>query len=124
MKKASNFWRGLLAITLSLTLALGSMTGVVDAFRGVIDQALGTVSTVIEAGDKYVSDYKSSDELVAAHEALGERMSEEGSVLLKNENNALPLAADKLKVTIFGMGATPSRAVSWAPPLPASASTW
>ena len=104
MKKTSNLWRGLLAITLSLTLFLSVMTGVANSWRSAIDGIFGTASTIVEAGDKYVSVYKTSDELVAAHKELGERMSEEGSVLLKNENNALPLASDKLKVTLFGMG--------------------
>ena len=104
MKKATNFWRGLLAITLSLTLLLSVMTGVADSWRSAIDGIFGTASIKIETGDKYVSTYKTSNELVAAHKELGERMSEEGSVLLKNENNALPLASNGLKVTLFGMG--------------------
>ena len=104
MKKTSNLWRGLLAITLSLTLFLSVMTGVANSWRSAIDGIFGTASTIVEAGDKYVSVYKTSDELVAAHKELGERMSEEGSVLLKNENNALPLAEGSLKVTLFGMG--------------------
>ena len=104
MKKATNLWRGLLAITLSLTLFLSVMTGVANSWRSAIDGIFGTASTIVEAGDKYVSVYETSDQLVAAHKELGERMSEEGSVLLKNENAALPLASDGLKVTLFGMG--------------------
>ena len=104
MKKTSNLWRGLLAITLSLTLFLSVMTGVVNSWRSAIDGIFGTASIKVEAGDKYVSVYKDTNELVAAHKELGERVSEEGSVLLKNENNALPLASGSLKVTLFGMG--------------------
>ena len=105
MKKTSNLWRGLLAITLSLTLFLSVMTGVANSWRSAIDGIFGTASIKVEAGDKYVSVYKDTNELVAAHKELGERVSEEGSVLLKNENNALPLASGSLKVTLFGMGA-------------------
>ena len=104
MKKTSNLWRGLLAITLSLTLFLSVMTGVANSWRSAIDGIFGTASIKVEAGDKYVSVYKDTNELVAAHKELGERVSEEGSVLLKNENNALPLASGSLKVTLFGMG--------------------
>ena len=104
MKKATNLWRGLLAITLSMTLFLSVMTGVANSWRSAIDGIFGTASTIVETGDKYVSVYETSDQLVAAHKELGERMSEEGSVLLKNENAALPLASDGLKVTLFGMG--------------------
>lgn len=104
MKKTTKLWRGLLAITLSLTLFLSVMTGVANSWRSAIDGIFGTASTIVEAGDKYVSTYKTSTDLVNAHKELGERMSEEGSVLLKNENNALPLASGGLKVTLFGMG--------------------
>lgn len=103
MRKTS-LWRGLLAITLSLVLALSSLTGVANSWRTTIDSLLGTASTVTTNDNKFTSTYKTTDELVAAHEDLGERVSEEGTVLLKNLNNALPLKGDKIKVTLFGMG--------------------
>ena len=96
----------LLAICLSLAIALSSMTAVADAFRGAIDGLLGTVSTIVDTSDtQYKSIYGTSTDLVNAHKDLGERVSEEGSVLLKNENNALPLKSSNPKVSIFGMGA-------------------
>ena len=50
----------------------------------------------------YKSDYSNTTELLDSIEDLGERMSEEGTVLLKN-NGALPLSADeKQKVTFLG----------------------
>ncbi len=104
MKKTS-LWRGLLALTLSLTVAMSALTGVAETWRSTIDSLLGTSSTVTTTDDKFTSIYKTSDELVKAHIDLGERVSEEGTVLLKNENAALPLKADAPKVTLFGMGA-------------------
>ena len=51
----------------------------------------------------YSTDYKSTTELVTAMADIGERMSEEGSVLLKNENNTLPLSAEETgKVSLLG----------------------
>lgn len=74
-----------------LTLSL-SATLVVDGFRTDIDKFLGTQSTKMVTEDvsaedyTFQSDYSSTTELLDAIEDLGERMNEEGSVLLKNEN--------------------------------------
>ena len=67
MNKTTKLWRGLLAITLSLTLFLSVMTGVANSWRSAIDGIFGTASIKVEAGDKYVSVYKDTNELVAAH---------------------------------------------------------
>lgn len=103
-KKSLNVWRGLLTIFLSLSLALSSLSGIANTWRSVIDQALGTASTKTTSDDKFKSVYNTTDALVAEHIDLGERVAEEGAVLLKNENNTLPLNGEKLKVTLFGMG--------------------
>lgn len=103
-KKLIQVWRGLLTMFLSLALALTSLSGVANTWRSVIDQALGTSSTVTTNDDKFVSDYETSDDLIDAHVELGEEVAEEGTVLLKNENNALPLSSETPKVTLFGMG--------------------
>ena len=103
-RKLLNVWRGLLSVTLSLALALLSLTGVANTWRTTIDQGLGTTSTITTDDDKFVSDYSTTDELIQAHVELGEDVGEEGTVLLKNENNALPLANDGAKVTLLGMG--------------------
>ena len=49
----------------------------------------------------YESEYGSKGEVLAAARKLNEEICEEGFVLLKNENNALPLAKNS-KVTVFG----------------------
>ena len=46
----------------------------------------------------FQSDYSSTTELLDAIEDLGERMSEEGTVLLKNENGALPLTEEETQI--------------------------
>lgn len=103
--KNTNLWRGPLAITLSLALALGCLTGVANQWRGAIDGALGTSSTVNTGEKAFQSVYSTSQELVDAHYDLGERVGEESAVLLKN-NGALPLSGEKPKVTLFGMGSS------------------
>lgn len=87
---------------------------VADRYRSDIDKFLNTKSyeTVTKASDgelnvdelySYKSDYSDTDELLSAIKDVGKRMSEEGSVLLKNENSALPLTNDELsKVTMLG----------------------
>lgn len=82
----------------------------VNSFRTDIDKFLGTKSTMVVSAEDvsvedlytYASDYSSTTELLTAIEDLGERMNEEGSVLLKN-NGALPLTAAETKaVTLLG----------------------
>ncbi len=102
-KKLNQAWRGLLTLNLSLSLGLVSLSGVTNTWRSTIDSALGTSSTVTTSDDKFVSDYKTTDELVAAHVELGEQVGEEGVVLLKNDKDVLPLGSNP-KVTLFGMG--------------------
>lgn len=103
-KKKLQIWRGLLSTFLSLSIALTGLSSVADTWRSAIDRVLGTASTKTTNDSKYKSKYSTSDDLVKAHADLGERVGEEGTVLLKNENNSLPLKGDKLKVTLFGMG--------------------
>jgi len=65
--------------------------------------AAGTNSGFPEEGGKFYSDYVTLDD---AHEAgmyLNIRLAEEGIVLLKNENNALPLTRDECNVTLLGI---------------------
>ncbi|HHV09339.1 MAG TPA: glycosyl hydrolase family 3 [Clostridiales bacterium] len=87
-----------------MSLALSGLSGVADTWRSVIDQALGTASTRTTNDDKFTSDYATTDELIEAHVDLGERVAEEGVVLLKNDNGALPLAGANPRVTLLGMG--------------------
>lgn len=103
-------WRGMSAITASLLAFSISVGGVIDSFRTDIDKFLGTKSTQLktETTDnleelyKYKSEYSSTTELLHGIKDLGERMNEEGSVLLKN-NGALPLSEDEIKkVSLLG----------------------
>ncbi len=65
----------------------------------------GGSEAYIKSGDPneyiyYPSDYSSKEEVYAAANSLNERICEEGFVLLKNEDAALPIAGGR--VTVFG----------------------
>ena len=109
-KRASQrLWRGLTSLCASITALALVGTNIVNGFRTDIDKFLGTssIKVITESGDvgeiyTYSSDYANTTELVKAIADVGERMSEEGSVLLKN-NGALPLsAAEKGKLSLLG----------------------
>ena len=69
-----------------------------------------------EAEPLYKSDYNSKAEAREAGLALNEQISEEGMILLKNENNTLPLATsatNKTKITVLGYaGVAPNAGAS------------
>ena len=108
-KSGRRVWRGATTATASLLALSVCASTVVDGFRTDIDKFLGTKSTklVTENSDgtdlyTFKSDYTSTTELLHGIQDVGERMSEEGSVLLKN-NGALPLTQDETqKITLLG----------------------
>ena len=109
MSRKRNLWRGLTTLIASLLTVSVAAGPVVDSYRTDIDKFLGTKSSamVTDSTDEdlytYKSDYSSTTELLDSIEDLGERMSEEGTVLLKNENNALPLSKDETqKLSLLG----------------------
>ena len=109
MSRKRNLWRGLTTLTASLLTVSVAAGPVVDSYRTDIDKFLGTKSSamVTDSTDEdlytYKSDYSSTTELLDSIEDLGGRMSEEGTVLLKNENNALPLSKDETqKLSLLG----------------------
>ncbi len=67
-------------------------------------EATGTISGDPEAKGRFYADYSSLEESLEAGNRLHLQMVEEGQVLLKNENGALPLAADERDVTFLGIG--------------------
>lgn len=102
-------WRGVTTATASLLALSVCASTVVNGFRTDIDKFLGTKSTKLVTEDTdgvdlytFKSDYTSTTDLLHGIQDVGERMSEEGSVLLKN-NGALPLTKDETqKITLLG----------------------
>ena len=108
MRRNTKIWRGFTTITASLlAFAVGAGT-ICEGWKENIDQYIGTKSSAIETADKtiedtytYTTDYSTTDELIQAHKDLNETLSEEGTVLLKNANETLPLS-EGTSVTLFG----------------------
>lgn len=95
-------------ISVVLIIAMIAANIMTIAYEGVINLALGTETTAIEADpddttdtNYFPSDYSSTDEVKAAGMEVAEQLTEEGAVLLKNENAALPIAGNS-KVSVFG----------------------
>lgn len=107
MRKA--LMRGLAGILASLFAITMVATSYSDTRSAFINARLGTSSTkLVETGDgtqdpyHYKSEFSSLSDLVAAKKDLATQISAEGTVLLKNENNALPMNASSEGVTIWG----------------------
>lgn len=99
------FGAGLLAALFAVSLGL---TVIANANATWMNSNLGTSTTeIVNNSDEipyyYESDYDTLTDLLASKDDLLERISEEGSVLLKNESSALPLGSD-VKVTLLGQG--------------------
>lgn len=112
LAKVSRVSSSLSAFFFSVVLIGNSVT---DRYRTDIDKFLHTKSyeskTLLDDDldvDKlysYKSDYQNTDDLVNGIRKVGRHVSEEGSVLLKNDNAALPLKTEELgKVSMLGYG--------------------
>lgn len=82
------------AIAMSACLILSMGVSVVSASAAVVQ----------ETKNKFFADYTSYCETEKAAEALNLKLAEEGFVLLKNKDNALPLSARETGVSVFGRG--------------------
>ena len=107
--RKGKMWLGLLATGILLSSALISVTNVAMDNEMLINDVLGLNGTRIESSKR--SDY--ADENGNLTDEGWKRMikdsydfciqeEEEGAVLLKNENNALPLTEEERNVTLFG----------------------
>lgn len=92
----------------ALTVGVSSIA-TVTSYKAMINTVLGGETAQAGSAEAYAftSDYDSTTEMLTARKAVAEQLSEEGSVLLKNENGALPLWKDGdssgvKKVTVLG----------------------
>lgn len=91
MKK--QLWRRAGVFTMSSLLAMSSLT-------------FGTVPVnAASTNGKYYTDFATFEEEQAAAEKLAAEIGSEGIVLLKNQNNSLPLDETVKNITLFGGGA-------------------
>ncbi|OZG59780.1 beta-glucosidase [Bifidobacterium lemurum] len=110
MFKRTNLWRGLTAIG-ALLLAIAIMAGsIMETYRVSLDAFVGTRSqrTVTDQsadeGDSwtYQSEFTSAEEAYNGWRDFAIEESQETMALLKNSDDALPIASDA-KITMFGV---------------------
>ncbi len=109
-KGTTRLWRGLCCVFASALIVIYGFSIIAEEWKTIIDSRLGTISSKVITTESediedlylYKSDYTNTSELVEAHKDLAERIQEEGSVLLKNNDSTLPLIKDA-KVTLLGM---------------------
>lgn len=100
MFKTKKFWCGLSCLGVCVMLIGNSAGTILEKNRNMVNSYLGTQTAVVEVSESddalyttYVADYANTDELIAAHRAMGERLSAEGSVLLKSSTDFLIILA-------------------------------
>ena len=110
MMRAKNFapvMRGISAVMACLLVLSVVGTGLADSYRSALDSFLGTTSFVTSTDEdaaRFKSDYATIEDMAAAAKALAVKEGEEGVVVMKNDNNALPLASNGA-VALFGLAA-------------------
>ena len=109
-KKKNGIGKWIVTSVISLVLVIAMIVAniMTIAYEGVINLALGTATTKIEADPNDTTDtnyfpsaYANTDEVKAAGMEVAEQLTEEGAVLLKNADSALPIA-NTAKVSVFG----------------------
>lgn len=100
-------WRALAAVSgIVLAVAVGGIA-VTSEWSGYINKYLGISNTTIVQGESdedpihYASEFSSYTEVMEAARDVALEVQAEGTVLMRNENNALPLSEGS-KVTFFG----------------------
>lgn len=104
-KKLLPFFRGLSSIMASVMTLSMLGTTVADTYRSNLDDVLGTQSYITlsdEENAKYQKDYATIEDMAAAAKDISVREGEEGTVIMKNDNEVFPLGNS---VALFGLAA-------------------
>jgi len=104
--------RSLNALAVGLTATFASLMAftlvggtLANTYRSTLDGAFGTSSYVPVVGEgRFQKKYTTIDSMINAAKAVAIKEGQQGTVLLKNDNAVLPLAASS-KVALFGIGA-------------------
>ena len=105
-KKMAAWMRGLSAITASLMTLSIVGADIANGYRARLDGFLGTQSYVTKTDEdavRFVSDYATFADMKAAAKEIAVREGEEGTVIMKNDNQVLPLQTGN--VALFGLAA-------------------
>ncbi len=106
-KRTAPVMRGLSAIMASVFVLSIVGTGIAEGYRSALDSFLGTSSYVTitdEGAARFKSDYATIEDMAAAAKAVAVKEGEEGTVIMKNDNGALPLSTEST-VALFGLAA-------------------
>ena len=104
-------WRGLATLMASLLVFTMAAQATSNAWANKVNSMLGTSNYEVVVSDDaednngtyFASDYASLKDMVAAQKEFAASVAAEGVVLLKNEQNALPLNKGSESVTLWGM---------------------
>ena len=107
--RKKRLWRTLAVVFLTIAIFISVVTEVAFAYTPALNYALKTSSYKViedesadeEDSEYFPSDYDSSDAVTAYGKAVSEEVEAEGLVLLKNKNDALPLASGDKVSTVF-----------------------
>lgn len=98
----------LLALLLVLTAVVnfvltGPLYTVMNMYFGKGDAVISNIDDGANINSEYyTSDYADGEEMLTASQKLAQQIEAEGVVLLKNDNQTLPLANDDINVSLFG----------------------
>lgn len=102
LKRICGCFTGLLMILVIIAIFAADIA--TSIYGQSVTMFLGSKTHKVEGGTGeiyYKSDYEDESQLVTAEEELCQEIEEEGIVLLRNENNALPLKEGS-KISVFG----------------------
>lgn len=105
-KNLSPVMRGISAAMASVLALAVTGTSVADTYRTNVDDVLGTQSYVTSSDKdsaRFKSDYATVEDMMAAAKDIAIREGEEGTVVMKNDNDVLPL--NTTNVALFGLAA-------------------
>lgn len=109
LRKTSKMWQGLTVVSAAFLSLFLVLTDMGERYEGFINDRLGITNTGSSGTAEHV--YKSRfgelnvencKKLIEEENNFNIQAMEEGAVLLRNENNALPFADSERKVTLFG----------------------
>ena len=102
MKNKMPLLRGLAASCSLVMATMAFSSSLLFKWEGQVSIALGTFGGNVSTDGTYSVDYPSREEYLKASDAHDVQTEEEGAVLLRNCNNAIPLKSSERRVTLFG----------------------
>lgn len=110
----AKLWRGMATTTASLLILSLGTSAIADSRAGFLNAQLGTsnyktIKTDTKSagdGSYFDSEFSELEDLIQEEQNVAEQIGQEGCVLLKNTDQALPLNAENEKVTLWGLNST------------------